>query len=126
MVLTSAQLGSYDQLKSMLLQTPYFKDDIITHFASSLMAGLIATTASSPFDVVKTRVMNSSKSSSGPQYKGTIDGLFRIAQSEGFIALFKGWVPSFTRLGPHTILTFVFLEKLKSFYITPAPTKIDK
>ena len=34
--------------------------------------------------------------------------------SVGPSGLFKGFLPAFVRLGPHTILTFVFLEQLKS------------
>jgi len=34
--------------------------------------------------------------------------------------IFQGFIPAFIRLGPHTILTFVFLEQLrKNFGITP-------
>jgi len=31
----------------------------------------------------------------------------------GFLGFFKGYVPAFVRLGPQTILTFVFLEQLR-------------
>ena len=30
--MTTGQVASYDQAKQMLLTTPFFKDDIITHF----------------------------------------------------------------------------------------------
>lgn len=32
----------------------------------------------------------------------------------GPLGFFKGLVPAFVRLGPHTVLTFLFLEQLKS------------
>lgn len=38
---------------------------------------------------------------------------FHIVKSEGPTALFKGWLPAFLRLGPHTIVTFIVLEQLK-------------
>ncbi|UZO25672.1 uncharacterized protein OCT59_017934 [Rhizophagus irregularis] len=59
-LMNSSQLATYDQTKQMLLSTKIFKDNIITHFVSSVMAGLVATTVCSPVDVIKTRVMNSS------------------------------------------------------------------
>lgn len=31
----------------------------------------------------------------------------------GPLGFFKGYVPAFVRLAPHTILTFVFLEQLR-------------
>jgi len=30
--------------------------------------------------------------------------------------MFRGWVPSFIRLGPHTVATFLFLEQHKKMY----------
>lgn len=37
-LMNSSQLATYDQTKQLLLSTKIFKDNIITHFASSLMA----------------------------------------------------------------------------------------
>jgi dicarboxylate transporter 10 len=110
-----------------------FRDDIYTHFTSSLMAGLVATTVASPMDVVKTRMMNNSDSSSPQssststlnnssnqalrrQRTGLIQMVGRMVREEGLTSLFKGWVPAYSRLGPQTILTFVFLEQLKQYY----------
>ncbi|CAG8550253.1 14076_t:CDS:2 [Racocetra fulgida] len=36
--------------------------------------------------------------------------------NEGPQALFKGWVPAFVRLTPHTVVTFMVLEQIKKFY----------
>jgi dicarboxylate transporter 10 len=90
----------------------YFKDNLVTHFSSSLLAGLIATVITMPFDVLKTRLMNAKPG----EYSGIIDcarGVLKVGPS-GF---FKGFVPAFVRLGPHTVLTFIFLEQLKKFLI---------
>ncbi|CAG8718674.1 12139_t:CDS:2 [Acaulospora morrowiae] len=111
-LMNSAQLASYEQFKQLLLETEYFQDNIITHFTSSLMAGLVATTICSPVDVIKTRVMNS-----GSKQKQNIMTMLKtIIVREGPFALFKGWVPAFVRLGPHTIVTFLALEQIKGFY----------
>jgi len=95
----------------MLLRTRIFKDNIITHFSCSLLAGLVATTICSPVDVIKTRVMNSASES-----KNIASILGTIIRNEGLFALFKGWVPSFVRLGPHTVVTFMVLEQFKTLY----------
>ncbi|OAQ34667.1 mitochondrial carrier protein [Linnemannia elongata AG-77] len=107
-LMTSSQLVSYDGFKRQLLATPWFKDNLATHFASSLLAGLVATTVCAPLDVLKTRIMNSSGSSTS-----STQMFFHIVKSEGPTALFKGWLPAFLRLGPHTIVTFIVLEQLK-------------
>lgn len=39
-----------------------------------------------------------------------LDVLTRSLQKEGPMFLFKGWTPAFIRLGPNTILLFVFFE----------------
>ncbi len=32
---------------------------------------------------------------------------------QGPLAFYKGYIPAFVRLGPHTILTFIFFEQLR-------------
>ncbi|RHZ85450.1 hypothetical protein Glove_65g84 [Diversispora epigaea] len=109
-LMSSSQLATYDQSKQILLETGIFHDNIITHLTSSILAGLVATTICSPVDVIKTRIMNSEKKQAFfPMLKSIITG-------EGLFALFKGWVPSFVRLGPHTVVTFLFLEQIRSLY----------
>jgi len=86
------------------------RDDLKTHFTASFMAGFVATTVCSPVDVIKTRVMSA-------QAKTDIWTLVtQITKNEGLLWMFKGWVPSFVRLGPHTIATFMFLEQHKKIY----------
>ncbi len=109
-LITLGQLGGYDFFKQKLLSTPYFKDNLTTHFSASLLAGLVATTIASPVDVVKTRVMTQTTKI----YNSMPDAFVKILKNEGPMAFFKGWLSSFTRLGPHTVLTFVFYEKLKA------------
>jgi len=112
LLMTASQLASYDQFKRMLLRTESLgmKDDLTTHFTASCLAGFVATTICSPVDVIKTRVM-SAKDKSG---LGKL--LVDIYRKEGLGWMFKGWVPSFIRLGPHTIVTFLFLEQHKKWY----------
>ncbi|EDV92946.1 mitochondrial dicarboxylate carrier [Drosophila grimshawi] len=106
--MTIGQIAFYDQIKSMLLSTPYFKDNLVTHFSASLMAGAIATTLTQPMDVLKTRTMNAKPG----EYKNLWD-VVRHTAKLGPLGFFKGYVPAFVRLGPQTILTFMFLEQLR-------------
>lgn len=39
--------------------------------------------------------------------------LIKYTGKLGPLGFFKGYVPAFVRLGPHTILTFMFLEQLR-------------
>ena len=36
-----------------------------------------------------------------------------VIRQEGFFALWKGFTPYYFRIGPHTVLTFIFLEQLQ-------------
>jgi solute carrier family 25 (mitochondrial dicarboxylate transporter), member 10 len=41
--MTIGQLSFYDQVKKMLLESGYFKDNLVLHFTASSIAGAIAT-----------------------------------------------------------------------------------
>ena len=51
-----------------------------------------------------------------PEFKGTIDVLTKVLRNEGLFALWKGFFPYYARLGPHTVLTFIFLEQMTTIY----------
>ena len=48
-VLTSAQLGTYDSIKhNFLIKVMHMKEGILLHFACSMIAGVVTTTATNP------------------------------------------------------------------------------
>ncbi|KAI6102518.1 mitochondrial carrier domain-containing protein [Pisolithus croceorrhizus] len=99
----------YDFFKSQLLKTNYFQDNALCHFTASFAAGTVATTVCSPADVLKSRIMNAS----GPGSSSTLNVIRGSLANEGPMFMFKGWVPSWTRLQPTTILIFLTLEQLR-------------
>lgn len=110
LLMTSSQLASYDVFKSICLHQFNMSDNINTHLAASFAAGFVATTVCSPADVIKTRIMNSTEK------KSIVEILARATQKEGYLWMFRGWLPSFIRLGPHTIFTMLFFEQHKKVY----------
>lgn len=116
-LMTIGQLSFYDQFKLLLLTYAGMSDNLTTHFLASLSAGAVATTLTQPLDVLKTRAMNAKP--------GEFNSLWHIATYTaklGPLGFFKGYVPAFIRLGPQTILTFVFLEQLrKNFGVLVLP-----
>ena len=44
------------------------------------------------------------------------DVIFKTVRQEGFFSLWKGFTPYYARLGPHTVLTFIFLEQMNKYY----------
>ncbi|KAK1754606.1 mitochondrial dicarboxylate transporter [Echria macrotheca] len=108
--MTASQLASYDVFKRTLISLTPMQDSLSTHFSASFLAGIVAATVTSPIDVIKTRIMSAQSSLGLPQLLG------EIYAAEGLRWMFKGWVPSFLRLGPQTICTFLFLETHRKVY----------
>jgi dicarboxylate transporter 10 len=105
------QLAFYDEFKTRLVSTGHFKENTLTHFTASLGAGLMATLISMPTDVLKTMMMNARP--------GEIHSVWHATQlvvKADKLGLLKGFWPRYVRLGPFTILTFIFYEKLKVAY----------
>jgi dicarboxylate transporter 10 len=92
--MTASQVASYDIFKRVLIRLTPLEDSLATHFTASFMAGMAAATVTSPIDVVKTRVMSATVHRSLGQ---VLRDLYAV---EGFRWMFKGWLPSFLRLGP--------------------------
>lgn len=109
-LITASQLSSYDQFKEILEKSGYFSKAILRDFSSAVLAGFVATTICSPIDVMKSRVMNSDK------YKNMFTVFKEEIKKEGIKFVFRGWMPSFIRLGPHTIITFIILEEQKKLW----------
>jgi len=113
-VLTGAQLASYDHSKHTLMKVFKFADNFGTHVCASMIAGLMTTLASNPLDVVRTRIFNeSSKPKHERLYTNPITSLFKIGYAEGIPGLYKGFWPSYLRMGSATIIVFVLYEKLR-------------
>ncbi|EPB88914.1 hypothetical protein HMPREF1544_04304 [Mucor circinelloides 1006PhL] len=110
-LMTSSQCVSYDRFKAFFQQ--YLNEGIGLHLLSSTLAGLVATTACSPVDVIKTRMMSATGTEGRLSAIGVTMAMYR---SEGLFSFFKGWTPSFMRTGPQTIFTFIFLEQFKKWH----------
>jgi len=129
MVVNAAQLASYSQAKQVILQTGYLadgknydtftlyvKDGVFCHFLASMFSGLVTTIASMPVDIAKTRIQNMKIIDGKPEFKGATDVILKVVKYEGVTALWKGFTPYYFRLGPHTVLTFIFLEQMNKWY----------
>uniref|UniRef100_A0A0M3HV15 Mitochondrial 2-oxoglutarate/malate carrier protein n=2 Tax=Ascaris TaxID=6251 RepID=A0A0M3HV15_ASCLU len=115
-VVNASQLATYSQSKELVLSGGYVKDGILCHFLASMISGIVTTITSMPVDIAKTRVQNMRVVNGKPEYRNAFDVWAKIMRNEGFFALWKGFTPYYFRLGPHTVLIFIFLEQLNSFY----------
>ena len=115
-VLTASQLACYDHLKGALRSSLHVPDSDALRLCVAFLCGLVTTTLTSPFDVVKTRMMTQGRAEAGgavPQYSG---GTWRcaahIVRVEGPLALLRGWSPNFLRQGPQTVIILCMTEAL--------------
>jgi len=126
-LVAGVQLPVYDWTKSKLRRSRWsvLQEGAPCHLLSSLIAGFTAALASNPVDVVRTRMMVQRKEhrlmlekgaeNSGQRvYSSAIQCIIQTVRTEGLMALYKGFIPAFARMGPWNIIFFVVYEKLKT------------
>jgi len=108
---SAAQLSSYDFIRRELGKFEYLQqNEFISRCASAFAAGFVVVTFMNPFDVIATRMYNQKV---GERYASNMDCLAQVWRTEGPRGYMKGWIAHYARLGPHTILTFIFWEQAK-------------
>lgn len=108
-IVNAAELVCYDTFKDLLMKKLLMRDNLATHFTSAFAAGFCATVVASPIDVIKTRIMNSRVGT----YKGMLDCGQKLFRENGLAAFYKGFTPSFMRMGSWNVVMFVTYEQLK-------------
>ncbi|KAK3042389.1 hypothetical protein RJ639_002435 [Escallonia herrerae] len=108
------ELTCYDNAKSFIIEKQIASDNIYAHTLASIVSGLSATALSCPADVVKTRMMNQAVNEEGQvKYKNSFDCLVKTVRLEGSRALWKGFFPTWARLGPWQFVFWVSYEKFR-------------
>ncbi|KZC06440.1 PREDICTED: kidney mitochondrial carrier protein 1 [Dufourea novaeangliae] len=116
-IIAAVELPIYDYSKNKLMA--FLEDSVTNHFLSSFIASMGSAVASTPIDVVRTRLMNQRRvrTTGGvlpPHiYNGSVDCFVQTFKNEGFLALYKGFVPTWFRMGPWNIIFFITYEQLK-------------
>ncbi|XP_072248290.1 dicarboxylate carrier UCP2-like isoform X1 [Leuresthes tenuis] len=108
-IVNCSELVTYDIIKELILKNNLMTDNMPCHFTAAFIAGFCTTIVASPVDVVKTRFMNSGSG----QYSGAMTCALTMLVKEGPSAFYKGFVPSFLRLGSWNIVMFVSYEQIK-------------
>lgn len=116
-LVNAAELGTYDQTKTMLI--PYLGDNAMAHLGASSLSGVCSAVVSTPSDVVKTRLMNAAGQAKGDQYKGVVDAVRCIVRDEGATALYKGFVPICARKVVWCSAFFLLYEQLRAAFALP-------
>ncbi|CAD5221254.1 unnamed protein product [Bursaphelenchus xylophilus] len=125
-LLNMADLATYDRTKRFILDNTSLEDNWMTHVCASASSGLAAAIVSTPADVVKTRIMDQIRqefdggSAFKRRYKGSLHCLRIIVRTEGFWALYRGFLPTYVRMAPWSLTFWVSYEKIRQ--ITGAPS----
>eukprot|EP00420_Gonyaulax_spinifera_P000002 CAMPEP_0197933320 /NCGR_PEP_ID=MMETSP1439-20131203/109967_1 /TAXON_ID=66791 /ORGANISM="Gonyaulax spinifera, Strain CCMP409" /LENGTH=251 /DNA_ID=CAMNT_0043556139 /DNA_START=6 /DNA_END=758 /DNA_ORIENTATION=+ len=91
--LAAAELSTYDELKQQLLSRGLMSDGLPCHVTTAFFSGFVSTVASSPFDVVKSRVMGQPlhPDGRGKLYSGMTDCFLKSVRNEGAASLYNGF-----------------------------------
>eukprot|EP00038_Savillea_parva_P019172 m.26681 g.26681 ORF g.26681 m.26681 type:complete len:298 (-) comp4337_c0_seq1:1899-2792(-) len=117
-VLAAVEMSSYDEIKQQLLSRDLIEDKTASGvFVCAVASGFFCAVFSSPFDVVKSRVMGQpvGPDGAGKLYSGMIDCFVKSARNEGVLSLWKGFFPNWARLGPRGVICFLVMEGLNSY-----------
>jgi len=112
MVLNGTKMACYDQTKGYVVQaTGLSKTALPTQFLSAVAAGFFMTCTVSPFDMVRTRLMN--QPADAKIYNNALDCAVKIATQEGPLTFWRGFMPIWSRFAPTTTLQLVIFEQLR-------------
>ena len=111
MALNAAMLATSDQLKEAFAPHLGGINSMQNLIASSAIAGVVASFASLPFDMIKTRLQKQKPNPDGTlPYAGLFDCARQIAVKEGPLAFYKGIGTYIVRIAPHAFMTLIFLD----------------
>lgn len=113
-----AQLATFEPLKEYLKRNDLnFKNPTLNSFVCSAIAGSVMAVAITPPDIILTRLYNQplDDNGKGKYYKGVCDCLCKIVKVEGLSGLYKGFMPNFIRIAPHSTIVLLFYDEAKAY-----------
>ena len=112
MVLNGTKMACYDQMKGIVVKTTGLeKSSLMTQFLSAASAGFFMTCTVSPFDMIRTRLMN--QPADAKIYNNALDCFVKICKNEGVLTLWRGFIPIWSRFAPTTTIQLVVFEQLR-------------
>lgn len=112
MVLNGTKMSCYDQMKGYTVQfTGLPKSHLGVQFLAACSAGFFMTCTVSPFDMVRTRLMN--QPADAILYNNALDCFVKIIKNEGPLVLWRGFLPIWSRFAPTTTLQLLVFEQLR-------------
>ena len=114
-VLNGTKMMCYDVLKGKVVDmTGYTRKDLRTQFLAAVGAGFFMTCTVSPFDMIRTKLMN--QPTDQKLYSGFGDAFVKTVRSDGPLALWRGFLPIWARFAPQACLQLVCYEALLTHF----------
>lgn len=112
---TAIKMLSYERIKQAVCKNPK-NPSTVDRFLSGGIAGLVSSTTIYPMDLAKTRLALST----GKQYTGMIDCLYKVVKYEGPRGLFRGWSAGAIGGVPYAAVDLGVFNTLKDTYLSYA------
>lgn len=110
MILNATKMACYDQCKQTMKKAGV-PEGLSLQFMSAFSAGFFMTCTVSPFDIIRTRLMN--QPADAKLYNGFLDCFAKILANEGPLGFYKGFIPIWSRFAPTTTLQLLIFEQLR-------------
>eukprot|EP00588_Corethron_pennatum_P010074 CAMPEP_0194271108 /NCGR_PEP_ID=MMETSP0169-20130528/4979_1 /TAXON_ID=218684 /ORGANISM="Corethron pennatum, Strain L29A3" /LENGTH=284 /DNA_ID=CAMNT_0039013385 /DNA_START=77 /DNA_END=931 /DNA_ORIENTATION=+ len=110
-VLNATKMGCYDISKGYVTDaTGWTRKDVRTVFCSATLAGFFMTITVSPFDRIRTALMN--QPTDKKIYSGFLDCAKKTIAEGGVMSLWRGFVPIWARFAPTSTIQLLTIEAL--------------
>nr|CAB3267488.1 mitochondrial uncoupling protein 3 [Phallusia mammillata] len=108
-------LTTYDLAKKKILKHTSLSDSWKCYGLASICSGFAAAVLATPADVIKTRMMNQvrDKLGKGVLYTSSYHCVKRTCKQEGLLSLYKGFWPTWFRIGPWSVIFWLLNEELR-------------
>jgi len=120
MLVGAFQVATYDELKDMYVQAlSQKKSSIENTFCAAMTSGLVYSLATMPLESAKNRMAGQKPNADGTmRYTGSMQTLTKVIKEEGFMALYRGYLPYYLRCGGHTVCMFIMVQQYRNLWAT--------
>jgi solute carrier family 25 oxoglutarate transporter 11 len=117
MSLNMSQLVTYEEAKERITKIMGKGHDKAIMFSASMIAAVATSTASLPFDNIKTKLQKMKRLPDGTlPYNGFMDCAYKTIAREGVLGFWAGFPTYYFRVGPHSIITLLTAEFLRKLF----------
>lgn len=134
MVFNGTKMACYDEIKYQVKKYHIFsnissnistkQNELLTNFVSAFLSGFVMALTVTPFDLIRTKLMNQSKANLVKNsidgevvvYKNFLDCFYKTVRAQGPQGLYAGFFPLWMRIAPNTVLQLMIFDQIKPFF----------